>query len=111
MTKNKSCFFWFFFICVFLPNWMNAQSLPNTSSLDDFDRLDFAIFITMVKENHPLAKRAEILKKLGEATVLQSRGNFDPILEGEKQIVEKNLGSLPYLHFRIVCTKSHVISV
>mgnify|MGYP000029170491 FL=1 len=67
---------------------MNAQSLPNTSSLDDFDRLDFAIFITMVKENHPLAKRAEILKKLGEATVLQSRGNFDPILEGEKQIKE-----------------------
>lgn len=40
--------------------------------------LGFEDFITRVKLHHPLAKQASLKREEGEATLLQSKGGFDP---------------------------------
>lgn len=40
--------------------------------------LGFEEYMEIVKKHHPLAKQADIQMEKGSATVIQSRGNFDP---------------------------------
>ncbi len=60
----------FFF---FLPFHLNAAN-------DSLKIMEFNSFITIVRENHPVAMQADLQKANGEATVLQAKGNFDPYI-------------------------------
>lgn len=65
------------------------ESIPKVISFDQY--------MAIVREHHPVAKQADIRLKQGEATVLQSRGNFDPKLFNDlsqKYFDDKNYYSL-----------------
>jgi outer membrane protein TolC len=49
-----------------------VQQIAKVISFDDY--------MSIVREHHPVAKQADIRLEQGDATVLQSRGNFDPKL-------------------------------
>jgi len=42
--------------------------------------LSFSDFMQIVKQNHPIAKQADLIIKNADATILEAKGNFDPKL-------------------------------
>ncbi len=55
--------------------FLNINSFGKNDSLNV---LSFDDFLKIVKQNHPIAKQAELLTKYADATILSSKGNFDP---------------------------------
>lgn len=51
------------------------QSTPNTLSPEDF--------FTLVRQNHPIAKQADLIPDAAQSRLLQARGGFDPKLFGD----------------------------
>ncbi|MEX1191882.1 MAG: TolC family protein [Brumimicrobium sp.] len=47
-------------------------------SQDSLQKMGFDDFMTIVKKNHPLAKKADLRNAFGEAELLKSKGGFDP---------------------------------
>lgn len=54
-----------------------------TGQQDTTEVLTFEKFLEIVKEHHPMAKRADLQERLAESELLISRGNFDPMLFGQ----------------------------
>lgn len=52
-----------------------SQSTPNTLSPEDF--------FALVRQNHPVAKQADLLPERAQARLLQARGSFDPKIFGD----------------------------
>jgi len=48
--------------------------------VDTTTKFSFTNFLQLVKQNHPLAKQANLITKSAAASVLIARGNFDPKL-------------------------------
>jgi outer membrane protein TolC len=68
--------------------------LAQTDSLILFS---FEEYSTWVKNNHPIARQAALLPKMGKATELSARGNFDPVTYtsiDQKYFDDKNYFSL-----------------
>ncbi len=61
-----------FLFLVFCSALTAQKSIPKVISFDQY--------MAIVRAHHPVAKQADIRLKQGDATVLQSRGNFDPKL-------------------------------
>jgi outer membrane protein TolC len=47
---------------------------------DSVKQFSFNDFITVVKENHPLSKQANLQTQMGDAKVMQAKGGFDPVV-------------------------------
>ena len=43
--------------------------------------LSFEEYISLVKQNHPVAKQANLILETGDAKLLKARGGFDPKVE------------------------------
>ena len=50
---------------------------------DSIQKLGFSDYMTIVKNNHPLAKKAELKNEFAEAELMRSRGGFDPKAYGD----------------------------
>lgn len=61
------------FIVVLVVNTAFSQEIRSVLSQDDI--------VKMIKENHPVAKRAELMLAKGKQYERKARGNFDPKLE------------------------------
>ncbi|MEH6658491.1 TolC family protein [Leeuwenhoekiella marinoflava] len=48
---------------------------------DELQILSFKEYISLVKQNHPVAKQAQLIGETGEAKLLKARGGFDPKVE------------------------------
>jgi outer membrane protein TolC len=70
MLKNK---FGFMLMLVFIASISFGQS-------DTSIKLSYANFLQLVKQNHPLAKQANLIPKTANANTLLARGSFDPKL-------------------------------
>ena len=58
------------------------EPTPATAYLElDSLVLGFREYLAFVKQYHPVARQAQLVLSAGEATLLQSRGGFDPKLE------------------------------
>ena len=67
---NKKLFS-IFLLCVLLQFSLLAQQ-----------PLDYSTFITNIKKNHPLIKRANNIGEIGNAQLQSARGNYDPTING-----------------------------
>jgi len=68
--KSKLIFISLFFLNAFV-------CLGQTDSVSN---LSYADFLKIVKQNHPLAKQADLILKSADANALIAKGNFDPKL-------------------------------
>ena len=82
MTKNKTrnnmiCDLKYIFLSFscFLVTSLGAQ--------DSIQKLGFSDYMTIVKNNHPLAKQANLKKEFAAAELMRSRGGFDPMAYGD----------------------------
>jgi len=50
---------------------------------DSIQKLGFDDYMTIVKRNHPLAKKADLKNEFAEAELMRSRGGFDPMAYGD----------------------------
>lgn len=50
---------------------------------DSIQKLGFSDYMTIVKNNHPLAKQADLKNDFAEAELLRSKGGFDPMAYGD----------------------------
>lgn len=50
---------------------------------DGIQKLGFDDYMTIVKNNHPLAKKADLKNEFAEAELMRSRGGFDPMAFGD----------------------------
>ncbi|RXG15863.1 outer membrane protein TolC [Leeuwenhoekiella aestuarii] len=48
---------------------------------DELQILSFKEYMSLVKQNHPVAKQAQLIGEIGEAKLLKARGGFDPKVE------------------------------
>lgn len=48
---------------------------------DELQILSFKEYMSLVKQNHPVAKQAQLIGETGEAKLLKARGGFDPKVE------------------------------
>lgn len=48
---------------------------------DELQILSFKEYMSLVKQNHPIAKQAQLIGETGEAKLLKARGGFDPKVE------------------------------
>jgi len=55
----------------------------NGHSQEEKKVLDHETFLSIVRQNHPVFKQAELQISIGEANLLQARGAFDPKLYGD----------------------------
>ncbi len=55
-------------------------SLNSRGQSDTTIKLSLANFLQLVKQNHPLAKQADLIRKAADANALVARGSFDPKL-------------------------------
>ena len=58
-----------------------AGSLNLFAQEDDLQILGFKEYMSLVKQNHPVVKQAQLIGETGEAKVLKARGGFDPKVE------------------------------
>lgn len=65
-----------YWIIMFLlvPTLLNSQQQPA-------EVLSFKEYIAVVKKYHPVTQQADLMLDVGEAELLQARGNFDPKIE------------------------------
>ena len=63
----------FISICFLLFNFYNSFAQQKIFSIDEF--------ISLIKQNHPVAKQASIQLDKANAELLSSRGGFDPVLQ------------------------------
>jgi outer membrane protein TolC len=70
MWRNKTIL-----ICLFMLSFSTAFSQDTIVK-----ELKWNEFMQLVKQNHPVAKQADLILKSGSATTLSARGNFDPKL-------------------------------
>jgi outer membrane protein TolC len=63
------------FLILSAPFIIVAQSTPNTLSPEDF--------FTLVRQNHPVAKQADLIPEAAQSRLLQARGGFDPKIFGD----------------------------
>lgn len=50
------------------------------SQTDSLKQLSFNDYLTIVKENHPVARQAFLQNQMGEAKILEAKGSFDPVI-------------------------------
>lgn len=55
-------------------------ALNSIGQTDSTIKLSFTNFLQLVKQNHPLAKQADLITKAANANILLARGSFDPKL-------------------------------
>ncbi len=72
MLKNKCCI-----LLLFLQLLI---SLKSTAQSDSILKLNLDNFLLLVKQNHPVAKQAELIIKSADANKLAALGGFDPKL-------------------------------
>ncbi len=65
----------YFSICLLLLISLNA-----IGQADTILKLSYTNFLQLVKQNHPLAKQANLITKAADANTLSARGSFDPKL-------------------------------
>ncbi|MBN8701785.1 MAG: TolC family protein [Bacteroidetes bacterium] len=65
--------------------------LLQADSLSVFSLEDF---LNIVKQNHPVAKQADLQKRMGEAQLLKNKGLFDPYIYS--QLSQKNFNNKNY---------------
>lgn len=51
------------------------------AQVDSLQVLSFSEYISLVKQNHPVAKQANLILETGDAKLLKARGGFDPKVE------------------------------
>ncbi|UBZ09592.1 TolC family protein [Leeuwenhoekiella palythoae] len=51
------------------------------AQVDSLQVLSFPEYISLVKQNHPVAKQANLILETGDAKLLKARGGFDPKVE------------------------------
>jgi len=51
------------------------------AQVDSLQILSFSEYISLVKQNHPVAKQANLILETGDAKLLKARGGFDPKVE------------------------------
>lgn len=51
------------------------------AQVDSLQVLSFSEYISLVKQNHPVAKQANLILEKGDAKLLKARGGFDPKVE------------------------------
>lgn len=62
-----------------LSNYVTAQYLPDSSKI----LLTLTDFLTLVKQNHPVAKQAALLNRVAQSEMMVAKGGFDPKLYGD----------------------------
>ena len=55
-------------------------ALRSIGQADTTMQLSFTNFLQLVKQNHPLAKQANLITQSADANILIARGSFDPKL-------------------------------
>jgi outer membrane protein TolC len=86
---TRSAFFWLLLLLIFKGLNIHAQPSDSLLLLNDF--------LSIVRQNHPLARQADNLNRSAAAEMLAARGGFDPKLYGEygqKFFDDKNYFSL-----------------
>ena len=82
----------FLYFVVVLKNAL-AQSQPDSNKTI----LTLTAFLNLVKQNHPVAKQADLLNRAAYAELLAAKGGFDPKLYGDYE--QKYFDSKNYFSF------------
>lgn len=65
-----------FFLLLFF-----ALSSSLFAQVDSLETLGFKEYLSLVKQNHPIVKQANLIGETGDAKLLKARGGFDPKIE------------------------------
>lgn len=77
MAKNKA-FLGAFFLIFWVENMVAQTAFSDSTKL-----LPLSEFLSLIKQNHPVAKQAKLFTRTAEAELLGAKGGFDPKIYGD----------------------------